>query len=83
MQLLKPGGWLLLDDHNDVFQDGHGEKAFSKYWHEHFVKKHMNLLIGSALPGILKHSKLFSEVNAREVVIPLSRWDDPNIGELD
>ena len=42
----------------------------------------MNRRAGSAFQGILESSGLFSEVNVREIVVPISKCDEAQMGEL-
>ncbi|KAF8587799.1 S-adenosyl-L-methionine-dependent methyltransferase [Ramaria rubella] len=80
MQLVKPGGWLLLDDLENVFKDaglGPGQRAFWEGLNVHVRSKGSNPLVPAAFQGILETSELFSEVNAKKVVIPISKWEHP------
>ena len=87
MLLVKSGSWLLLDDFIAVFQDDSGlgprQEAFWKFWTQYLVNKNMGPYAAPAFQGVIESFRLFSEVNVREVVVPIAKRDDPRIGELD
>ncbi|KAF8476527.1 hypothetical protein JB92DRAFT_3050303 [Gautieria morchelliformis] len=64
VQLVKPGGLLLLDD---------------KIIKEFQERRNINPLSASAVQGIIESSGLFSEVNVRKIVVPISRDQDPHL----
>ena len=85
MQLVKPGGWLLLEDVETVFKEDAGllpgQEAF-KQFQQHRTAKGVNPRTASALQGIIESSKLFSEVNVKKIVLPISKCDETEMGEL-
>ena len=85
MQLVKPGGWLLLEDVETVFKEDAGllpgQEAF-KQFQQHRTAKGVNPRTASALQGIIESSKLFSEVNVQKIVLPISKCDETEMGEL-
>ncbi|KAF8494292.1 hypothetical protein JB92DRAFT_3100012 [Gautieria morchelliformis] len=82
LQLVKPGGWLLLDDAETVLRDSLGfqivseRSKFQQLLQRYQERKNMNPRAGSAFQGILESSGIFSEVNVRKIVVPISRWED-------
>jgi hypothetical protein len=88
MQLVKPGGWLLLDDAETILRDNLGSQIasdrsiFQQLLQQYQERKNMNPHVGSAFQEILESSGVFSEVNIREIMLPISRWDDPHTGQL-
>jgi SAM-dependent methyltransferase len=82
MQLVKPGGWLLLDDNESRFRDGPGQDVARKIIQEFQERRNINPRVASAFQGIIESSGLFSEVNVRKVVIPFSRDEDQHLGKL-
>ncbi|KAF8480708.1 hypothetical protein JB92DRAFT_3102027 [Gautieria morchelliformis] len=80
MQLLKPGGWLLLDDGETGCRDEPGHEVARKTIQEFKERrKIIPRVTASAVQGIIESSGLFSEFNARKVVVPLSRDQDPHL----
>ncbi|KAF8515542.1 S-adenosyl-L-methionine-dependent methyltransferase [Gautieria morchelliformis] len=80
MQLLKPGGWLLLDDGETGCRDEPGHEVARKIIQEFMERKKINPRVtASAVQGIIESSGLFSEVNVRNVIFPISRDQDPHL----
>ncbi|KAF8469337.1 S-adenosyl-L-methionine-dependent methyltransferase [Gautieria morchelliformis] len=85
MQLVKPGGWLLLDDIETTFRDepefrdGPGHDVAKKIIKEFQERRNINPRSASAVQGIIESSGLFSEVNVRKIVVPISRDQDPHL----
>ena len=80
MQLVKPGGWLILDEL--MFRGDGGQNAFWKQFQRYMMGHHSAPHAGEALQGIIESSGLFSDVNVRKVILPVSKCDDPQLGEL-
>ena len=59
----------------------HGQEAF-KQFQQHRTAKGVNPRTASALQGIIESSRLFSEVNVRKIVLPISKCDEAEMGEL-
>ncbi|KAF8494300.1 S-adenosyl-L-methionine-dependent methyltransferase [Gautieria morchelliformis] len=83
MQLVKPGGWLLLEDADAVLQEGDSDSPdpgnHEDFWtllHQCQARKNMNTRAGSAFQEILESSELFSEVRVRRIVVPVSKCED-------
>lgn len=78
IQLVKPGGWLLVEDPDDEnMQDGGkplgpGVDAFLRAWLRIVRARGAEPCIGRDLERILLSSGAFEEVNVRKVVIPIS-----------
>ncbi|KAF9064233.1 S-adenosyl-L-methionine-dependent methyltransferase [Rhodocollybia butyracea] len=71
--LLRPGGWLLLEDVNHTLLDakrpvGPGVQALYRGYYEHMRRQGVDPGVGARLKTMLQTSKKFSEVN--ETVIP-------------
>lgn len=71
--LLRPGGWLLLEDVNHTLLDakrpvGPGVQALYRGYYEHMHRQGVDPGVGAKLKDMLQTSKEFSEVN--ETVIP-------------
>ncbi|KAF8826158.1 hypothetical protein HHX47_DHR6000669 [Lentinula edodes] len=71
--LLRPGGWLLLEDVNHTLLDanrrvGPGVQALYRGYREYMHKQGVDPEVGAQLKNMLERSKEFSEVN--EIVIP-------------
>jgi hypothetical protein len=77
IQLVRPGGWLLLEDVDLMIYDygglGPGHKAYWKAFQSFTGNEGLNALVGSAHEGLLKASDSFSEVNGKKVSIPFSK----------
>jgi len=85
IKLVKPGGWLLLDDIDSAFygNPSPGMKSFWEAYQRYMRGKGAEPLAGSAFEGLLKASGAFSEVNAKKLVLPISgKSDDVNLGKL-
>ena len=84
IQLVKPGGWLLLDEVEFREDEGGvpGHKGFWNEFHHAMMGKDSSPRAGAKLQGILESSKHFSEVNVRKLVLPISKCDEPHVGEL-
>ncbi|KAF8484278.1 S-adenosyl-L-methionine-dependent methyltransferase, partial [Gautieria morchelliformis] len=68
MQLVKPGGWLLLDDGETVCRDEPGNEVARKMLQEFKERRKINPRVtASAVQGIIESSGLFSEFNVRKV----------------
>ncbi|KAK7451168.1 hypothetical protein VKT23_012499 [Stygiomarasmius scandens] len=87
--MLRPGGWLLLEDVNHTLLDanneiGPGVRELYKGYQRHMERQGVNPLIGAQLRTMLEESKEFSEVN--ESVIPCymnpRSTSDPDLQEL-
>ncbi|KAJ3992971.1 S-adenosyl-L-methionine-dependent methyltransferase [Lentinula boryana] len=80
--LLRPGGWLLLEDVNHTLLDanrpiGPGVQALYRGYREHMHNQGVDPGVGARLKNMLETSKKFSEVN--EIVIPC--YMNPNSTE--
>ncbi|KAJ3820394.1 S-adenosyl-L-methionine-dependent methyltransferase [Lentinula raphanica] len=87
--LLRPGGWLLLEDVNHTLLDanrpvGPGVQALYRGYREHMQKQGVDPGVGARLKNMLETSKQFGEVN--EVVIPCymnpKSTEDPALQDL-
>ncbi|KAF5338455.1 hypothetical protein D9757_015230 [Collybiopsis confluens] len=70
--LLRPGGWLLLEDVNHTLLDanrpvGPGVQALYHGYNKHMHKQGVDPNVGAKLKTMLEASKKFSEVNERVV----------------
>ncbi|KAF8509763.1 S-adenosyl-L-methionine-dependent methyltransferase [Hysterangium stoloniferum] len=85
-QLVKPGGWLLLDDAyqpRTVECDPIRSPGLSSFWkllQDSQRARDMDPFIGARFKEILQSTGLFSEVNAKEILLPLS---NPGINVAD
>ncbi|KAJ3745796.1 S-adenosyl-L-methionine-dependent methyltransferase [Lentinula detonsa] len=80
--LLRPGGWLLLEDVNHTLLDanrpiGPGVQALYRGYREHMHNQGVDPGVGARLKKMLETSKKFTEVN--EIVIPC--YMNPNSTE--
>ncbi|KAH9846778.1 S-adenosyl-L-methionine-dependent methyltransferase [Lenzites betulinus] len=89
IRLVKPGGWLLVEDpDDDNMQDGGklpgpGVNAFLHAWLRIVRVRGAEPCIGRNLERILLSSGVFEEVNVRKVVIPISgNSTDPALNKL-
>ncbi|KAF8509762.1 S-adenosyl-L-methionine-dependent methyltransferase [Hysterangium stoloniferum] len=77
-QLVKPGGWLLLDDAHQprtVECDPIRSPGLSSFWkllQDSQRARDIDPFIGARFKEILQSTGLFSEVNAEEILLPLS-----------
>ncbi|KAJ4486947.1 S-adenosyl-L-methionine-dependent methyltransferase [Lentinula lateritia] len=87
--LLRPGGWLLLEDVNHTLLDanrpvGPGVQALYRGYREYMHKQGVDPQVGAQLKNMLERSKEFSEV--KEVVIPCymnpRSTEDPALQDL-
>jgi hypothetical protein len=85
IKLVKPGGWLLLEDADRIMYDdgglGPGQKGLWKAFQRRTGNEDImtGALVGSAYEGLLKASDSFSEINVKKVCLPISR---PSNGAL-
>ena len=74
-----------MDDLGASFHEnagfGSNESAFKEFL-KSMMGKDSNDTAGSAFQAILESSGLFREVNVRKVILPVSRCDEAQIGEL-
>ncbi|KAF9063523.1 S-adenosyl-L-methionine-dependent methyltransferase [Rhodocollybia butyracea] len=87
--LLRPGGWLLLEDVNHTLLDAHkpigpGVQALYRGYRQHMRKQDVDPGVGARLKKMLETSREFSEVN--EIVVPCymnpKSTKDPALQEL-
>lgn len=78
IQLVKPGGWLLLEESDDTNvrdsgrQLGPGMSAFLKAWLGLLHARGADPAIGRRFEQILESSEAFSEVHVKHSVISMS-----------
>ncbi|KAF8072136.1 S-adenosyl-L-methionine-dependent methyltransferase [Lyophyllum atratum] len=89
--LLKPGGWLLLEDIDHMLFQENGEvnvgpniQEFYRIYYEVYTpSRGVDYIVGSRMEEILKKMNLFSEVNAVKIKCPFDgRSEDPRIRDL-
>jgi len=77
VDLVRPGGWLLMDDIENTIYDhkslGPGQKTFWEAFHKYMNSKGVYELAPCFYEDILKASGSFSEVNIKKFVVPMSR----------
>ncbi|KAJ4470153.1 S-adenosyl-L-methionine-dependent methyltransferase [Lentinula aciculospora] len=87
--LLRPGGWLLLEDVNHTLLDakrpvGPGVQALYRGYYEYMHKQGVDPGVGASLKNMLQTAKQFSEVN--EAVVPCymnpKSTEDPALQDL-
>ncbi|KZT04535.1 S-adenosyl-L-methionine-dependent methyltransferase [Laetiporus sulphureus 93-53] len=82
VKLLKPGGWLLLEEPDDELLDHNGRNtglagasAFAQKFHNALRRRGADPVIGPKLAELLKRSYQFMEINVKLVTLPLSGHD--------
>ena len=74
-----------MEDLGAIFDEnaglGSNESVFEEFL-KAMIGKDANHAAGSAFQAILESSELFSEVNVRKIILPVSRCDEAQIGEL-
>ncbi|KAF5382052.1 hypothetical protein D9615_004191 [Tricholomella constricta] len=86
--LLKPGGWLLVEDIDHIALDdnggaGPGVQKFYNIYHAFAATQNVDHMVGSKLEGTLKRLNLFSIVNGIEVKCPFHGGsNDPSLHAL-
>jgi hypothetical protein len=72
IELVRPGGWLLIDDieHNMSGDFGPGIKKFYEVYHGYTKPRKVDPLAGPLIEPILKGSGKFSEVHMRKASAP-------------
>lgn len=78
--LLKPGGWLILEDPDDENMLDHGRalsatsavRIFVHSWLQIMRSRGANPCIGKHMEQIIQSTNAFSEVNVRKVRVPYS-----------
>jgi hypothetical protein len=75
-KLVKPGGWLLVEDaDNKIYSDKSGDAAHAgvvETLNDYLRSKGNDPQIGAKIESVLTETGLFSEVNATKVCCPLS-----------
>ncbi|KAI0316474.1 S-adenosyl-L-methionine-dependent methyltransferase [Amylostereum chailletii] len=90
IDLVKPGGWLILEDSDDELIDEHGvprtalgRSTFIQCLHKIFRDQGSDPCIAPTHERALKASGAFSVVNARKVAMPITRVaEDPTVTAL-
>lgn len=85
IELLKPGGWLLV---TDVVVVPHGiRKPLTPTLHEFFqgissliASTGGSPCIGQELGNVLGSFPQLVEVNVKKICVPISRWQDNSLG---
>lgn len=85
LPLVKPGGWLLIHDVTNTLKDpaglGPGHQALWKILTSNMYSKQMDPFMALRLRNILESSGLFSEVHVHYFPAPVSKYNDPTVGE--
>ncbi|KAG6866005.1 hypothetical protein C0991_009677 [Blastosporella zonata] len=89
VSLLKPNGWLWIEDLNSEFYDdgicGPGPfiKKLNDIYGSHMHSLNVNPLVGSELQSVLERMEIFSKVNSVKIRCPMNGKDkDPRIGRV-
>ncbi|KIJ55475.1 hypothetical protein M422DRAFT_240096 [Sphaerobolus stellatus SS14] len=83
--LVRPGGWLLVEDIDHAMIGNTGPKIakFYEIYHAFTTPNNVEPKAGPLLESVFKESGSFSEVNARKVNTPFSGvHEDPTIAHL-
>ncbi|KAF8506469.1 S-adenosyl-L-methionine-dependent methyltransferase [Gautieria morchelliformis] len=85
IELVRPGGWLLIDDieHNLSGDFGPGIKKFYEVYHGYMKPRKVDPMAGPLIEPILKESGKFSEVHMRKAVASFwGKTGDPTLDHL-
>ncbi|KAI0644106.1 S-adenosyl-L-methionine-dependent methyltransferase [Trametes meyenii] len=90
VDLIKPGGWLLVDEPDDYAQAdgspgglGPGTSAVLKGWKKVLESSGADPQFGSKLKGIVESTGAFDKVHVNKVVVPISgKSEDPKLRKL-
>ncbi|KAF8580404.1 S-adenosyl-L-methionine-dependent methyltransferase [Ramaria rubella] len=80
--MLKPGGWLSLEDPDNTLYDdagaelGSGLKTWFKEWKDILMKRNLNFEAVREYESFLTHLDEFSSVSVRKASIPISSQPD-------
>ena len=82
IELLKPGGWLLVEDPDDEnMMDnanplGPGMTSFLQGWMSFLREHEADPSFGRQLRRIVESTQAFSEIHVRKVTVPISGKSD-------
>ncbi|KAG6852444.1 hypothetical protein C0991_011891 [Blastosporella zonata] len=81
VSLLKPGGWLWIEDIDSEFYEDSGNvpgpftKRFNDIYGSHMRSMNVDTLVGSSLQSVLEKMEIFSDINSVEIKCPMNGKD--------